>query len=60
MIDMENTKWGFKNSRHIGKIEGKLYTLKQLVRKGELYGYDSYILLKTIEEIEKLIKKIEL
>ena len=57
---MENTKWCFKNSRHIGKIEGKLYTLKQLVRKGELYGYDIDILLKTIEEIEKLINKIEL
>ena len=26
----EVKKWDFKNSRYLGKIEGKLYTLKQL------------------------------
>ena len=31
MIDMENTKWDFKNGRILGKIEGKLWTLKMII-----------------------------
>ena len=54
----ENTKWCFKNSRYLGKIEGKLYTLKQLVRTGEERRIVP--LIEKIEEIEKLVKEIEL
>ena len=55
---MKNTKWDFKNSRHLGKIEGKLYTLKQLVRTGEERRIVP--LIEKIEEIEELVKEIEL
>ena len=50
----ENTKWNFKNSRFLGKIEGKLYTLRQLIHP------DQTLVIEKIEEIEKLVKKIEL
>ena len=59
---MKNTKWDFKNSRKLGKIEGKLYTLKQIIN-----GYCSndnpivfFELKEKIEDIEKLVKQIEL
>jgi hypothetical protein len=59
---MENTKWCFKNSRHIGKIEGKLYTLKQMIadKATRFIASDDNHLIEKIEEIEKLINKIEL
>ena len=47
-----NKKWDFKNSRKLGKIEGKLYTLKQF--------FPQPTLIEKIEEIEKLVKEIEL
>jgi len=50
-------KWDFKNSRHLGKIEGKLYTLKQMTNG--FFSNDNPLIEK-IEEIEELIKKIEL
>jgi hypothetical protein len=50
----ENTKWNFKNSRFLGKIEGKLYTLKQLIDP------DQTLVIEKIDEIEELVKKIEL
>ena len=55
-------KWDFKNSRHLGKIEGKLYTLKQMIADKAtrvIISNDNHLIEK-IEEIEKLIKKIEL
>ena len=50
-------KWDFKNSRHLGKIEGKLYTLKQIING---YCSNDNPLIEKIEEIEELIQKIEL
>ena len=50
----ENTKWNFKNSRFLGKIEGKLYTLRQLIHP------DQTLVIEKIDEIEELVKKIEL
>tara|TARA_B100000686_G_C16449006_1_gene791033 strand:- start:309 stop:476 length:168 start_codon:yes stop_codon:yes gene_type:complete len=52
-----NKKWDFKNSRKLGKIEGKLYTLKQLTNG---YCSNDNPLIEKIEEIEKLVKEIEL
>ena len=52
-----NKKWDFKNSRYLGKIEGKLYTLKQLTNG---YCSNDNPLIEKIEEIEKLVKEIEL
>ena len=49
-----NKKWDFKNSRFLGKIEGKLYTLRQLVHP------DQALVIEKINEIEELVKKIEL
>ena len=53
----ENTKWNFKNSRFLGKIEGKLYTLKQMTNG---FCSNDNPLIEKIEEIEELVKKIEL
>ena len=55
--DMKNTKWCFKNSRKLGKIEGKIYALKLMI-KG--FCSDDNPLLVQIEEIEELVKEIEL
>ena len=59
---MKNTKWDFKNSRHLGKIEGKLYTLKQMIadKATRFITSDDNHLIEKIEEIEELITKIEL
>ena len=54
---MKNTKWCFKNSRNLGKIEGKIYALKLMI-KG--FCSDDNPLLVQIEEIEELVKEIEL
>ena len=54
---MKNTKWCFKNSRKLGKIEGKIYALKLMI-KG--FCSDDNPLLVQIEEIEELVKEIEL
>ena len=56
-MTIENTKWCFKNSRKLGKIEGKIYTLKLMI-KG--FCSDDNPLLVQIEDIEKLVKEIEL
>jgi len=53
-------KWDFKNSRHLGKIEGKLYTLKQMAMDLDGGSFRLGILIEKIEEIEKLVKQIEL
>ena len=55
---MKNTKWCFKNSRHIGKIEGKLWTLKMIVSGHNDNRLNS--IGQGIEEIEELINKIEI
>ena len=50
---MKNTKWCFKNSRKLGKIEGKIYALKLMI-KG--FCSDDNPLLVQIEEIEELVE----
>ena len=54
---MKNTKWDFKNSRHLGKIEGKLHVLKTMI--GGFCADDNPLMVQ-VESIEKLIKQIEL
>ena len=56
MIDMENTKWDFKNGRILGKIEGKLHVLKTMI--GGFCADDNPLKIQ-VESIEKLIKEIE-
>ena len=51
-----NKKWDFKNSRYLGKIEGKLYTLKQLTNG---YCSNDNPLIEKIEEIEELLDEIK-
>ena len=57
IIDMENTKWDFKNGRILGKIEGKLWTLKMMI---DGYCSNDNPLRVEVEEIEKIIKEIKL
>tara|TARA_R100000781_G_scaffold1976_1_gene3426 strand:- start:38 stop:202 length:165 start_codon:yes stop_codon:yes gene_type:complete len=54
---MKNTKWDFKNGRILGKIEGKLWTLKMII---DGYCANDNPLREKVEEIEELINKIKL